>query len=512
MLKYMAENYLGTYEWFMMHDDDAYMNLNNLLPLLRSIDSSQPVYMGNPGYGRDLRDKISTDMNFCQGGPGVIFSKEALRQLHPMLDYCLYHNKTVHDDLEIGRCMNRLGIKCTEAWEVTDIFWQNYKKKDEIGIDGIGYHENVKKENLNSEIIRQARTFHAIKEPKYMYGLHVEVLKSDIERLQHKQIELLKEIKFMENLVDGHVNLQNSDTNEFSSPDLIDNLRFFAKVMEHTGKTRQAENIHIWTEILNPHNKVKGWERHHRYYWDDQVNRDLVEPHQSVVTKHLDQAIASIWTEEERFEDNIIDIKVPAIYYTTSNFGAHYAADMIKIDKNWKKDVARVHMVQKYRQFSFVEDIEFDVEFVKKIRRSMYYKENKSFSLSESKHIHFIVPFSGRPGNFVRFMGYYEKILELGYNMHLVVVLFIEESDDPAIDFIRKEFRKLQTMFPKNEFTLIKVSKKEQIKLRIIKKPQVWLQVCVSYYCQNLQNFQFLCVYVNYAIVVMLRLRLDTKE
>ena len=158
MLKYMAENYLGTYEWFMMHDDDAYMNLDVLLPLLRSVDSSNPVYMGNPGYGRDMRDKISTDMNFCQGGPGVIFSKEALRQLHPMLDYCLYHNKTVHDDLEIGRCMNRLGIKCTEAWEVTDVFWQNYKKKEDIGSDGIGYHENVKKTHLNSDIVKQAGT------------------------------------------------------------------------------------------------------------------------------------------------------------------------------------------------------------------------------------------------------------------------------------------------------------------------------------------------------------------
>lgn len=93
-----------------------------------------------------------------------------------------------------------------------------------------------------------------------MYGLHVEVLKSDIERLQNRQIELLKEIKSIENLVEG----RGESASKHSDP--ITDLRMFTKIMEHTGKTREPESVHIWTEILTPHNKVKGWERHHRYY------------------------------------------------------------------------------------------------------------------------------------------------------------------------------------------------------------------------------------------------------
>ena len=40
-----------------------------------------------------------------------------------------------------------------------------------------------------------------------------------------------------------------------------------------------------------------------------------------------------------------------------------------------------------------------------------------------------------------------------------MVVLFISENDDPGLEFVVKEFRKMQGRYPKHEVTLIRVSR-----------------------------------------------------
>lgn len=54
------------------------------------------------------------------GGPGVIFSRSALRKLGPHLNDCL--NSVVvsyNEDVEVGRCLSKmLHLQCTWSWEV----------------------------------------------------------------------------------------------------------------------------------------------------------------------------------------------------------------------------------------------------------------------------------------------------------------------------------------------------------------------------------------------------------
>ena len=92
MLKYMHDNYINEFEFFMRSDDDIYVKTDQLLELLQGINPAQDIYMGCPGFGRpDDRDRIKLDQNehYCMGGPGVIFSRSALRKLAPHLDKCL---------------------------------------------------------------------------------------------------------------------------------------------------------------------------------------------------------------------------------------------------------------------------------------------------------------------------------------------------------------------------------------------------------------------------------------
>ena len=92
MLKYMHDHFIDEYDFFMRSDDDVYVKMDPLLELLSSVNPAQDIYMGCPGFGRPddrTRIKLTEDEHYCMGGPGVIFSRSALRKLAPHLHTCL---------------------------------------------------------------------------------------------------------------------------------------------------------------------------------------------------------------------------------------------------------------------------------------------------------------------------------------------------------------------------------------------------------------------------------------
>ena len=65
---------------------------------------------------------------FIQGGTGIVFSKQLLKQLAPKLSVCLNNLLTEHEDVEIGRCVQKMtGVQCTTSWETAEIFYQDFK-------------------------------------------------------------------------------------------------------------------------------------------------------------------------------------------------------------------------------------------------------------------------------------------------------------------------------------------------------------------------------------------------
>lgn len=123
MLKYMHDNYIDQFEWFLRADDDLYIRTDKIDTLLRSVDSRKPWFIGQTGRGN--REEfglllLENDENFCMGGPGVIFSRETLRRIAPFIGDCLENLYTTHEDVELGRCVKRFaGVSCTWSYEAS---------------------------------------------------------------------------------------------------------------------------------------------------------------------------------------------------------------------------------------------------------------------------------------------------------------------------------------------------------------------------------------------------------
>lgn len=114
MFKFLHDNYLNSFEWFIRVDDDAYIKIDRLKFFLNQLDPSKTLYIGQPGF------EHSPDYPFCMGGTGVILSRGALKKVGPHLNEC-YQNmlQSEHEDVEIGRCLKRFAnVSCTQSYEV----------------------------------------------------------------------------------------------------------------------------------------------------------------------------------------------------------------------------------------------------------------------------------------------------------------------------------------------------------------------------------------------------------
>ena len=109
MMRYVSDHHGSDYEWFLRLDDDAYVHIEHLESLLRRIDSSQPLYIGSPGFGRDDDDFVEDNMVYCMGGPGIVLSKTTLASLSPKLGKDHYHGLSGYSSFLIGHFWTHFG-------------------------------------------------------------------------------------------------------------------------------------------------------------------------------------------------------------------------------------------------------------------------------------------------------------------------------------------------------------------------------------------------------------------
>ncbi|KAB7499534.1 Chondroitin sulfate synthase 1 [Armadillidium nasatum] len=131
MIKYMYDNFINDYEYFMRADDDVYIRTDRLEKFLKSVNSSKPHYIGQAGRGN--QDEfghlaLSNKENFCMGGPGMIFSRETIKKMAPNIRSCIKNLRSTHEDVEIGRCVQKFaGIPCTWSYESLIIKEKEYE-------------------------------------------------------------------------------------------------------------------------------------------------------------------------------------------------------------------------------------------------------------------------------------------------------------------------------------------------------------------------------------------------
>lgn len=117
VLKYLADNYLDEFDYFLLASDASYVNIHRLLEKLYHISVSFDVYIGSPvrrddigvvagGAMADDADRIMDhDRDYCDLSSGIILSSSVIRKIRANLDWCVRNAATNFHSVNIGRCV-----------------------------------------------------------------------------------------------------------------------------------------------------------------------------------------------------------------------------------------------------------------------------------------------------------------------------------------------------------------------------------------------------------------------
>lgn len=116
-VKYLMDHYLDKADWFMITGDMTYVAVDRLEKRLNALDASFPVYMG---HVREDEEAESNEENLlCEREPGVVYSRAMLEGLRPYLPTCWPGGQG--EGKSLGGCVAVMGVKCTQAREVSPI-------------------------------------------------------------------------------------------------------------------------------------------------------------------------------------------------------------------------------------------------------------------------------------------------------------------------------------------------------------------------------------------------------
>ncbi|XP_069748627.1 beta 3-glucosyltransferase a isoform X2 [Narcine bancroftii] len=95
--------------WLMIVDDDTLISVPRLQRLLSCYNPKEPIILGER-YGYGL---ATGGYSYITGGGGMIFSREAVKQL--LKSGCNCYSNDAPDDMVLGMCFNNLGIPVTHS-------------------------------------------------------------------------------------------------------------------------------------------------------------------------------------------------------------------------------------------------------------------------------------------------------------------------------------------------------------------------------------------------------------
>jgi len=330
----------------------------------------------------------------------MVFSKELMRQLRPGLTDCVKNLLTEHEDIELGRCVQRATkVQCATAWSARRVFFQNYDKGS--------YANNII--NPSEEQIDEGAVFHANKDPEYQRHFHSLVLKWKINKLLKKISDLQNELQPKEDPVQSVI--ENAmPTIEWSSA--VQAKRFTTgervtgrvhKRLDYTLK--QDESLFLST-IADKSWNVKQVGRNQFYY--------VVNPLKSF--------------------DVISKLQLSG--WDTSKSSSFRVNSYMLQRRKFPKDTVYLR--------------ETDITLPASVN-----------SEAKGTPINFLVALSGRPGNFIRFLDNFEStFLSRGENVNLIVCYFPSKPKDQLVDAqnngaddedgatVRRSLEKLQSKYP----------------------------------------------------------------
>ncbi|KAI9516663.1 Chondroitin sulfate glucuronyltransferase [Dissostichus eleginoides] len=177
-VRHLHRHYGSDYDWFLLSQDDTYIQANRLTELVGHLSAGQDLYMGRAEEFIGGEEKA----RYCHGGYGYLLSRSLLARLQPHLDTCRNDILSVRPDEWLGRCIiDYLGLSCVEVHqEMTYRYFELGKNADPEREDSIQF--------------KNAFTVHPISEPNLMYRLHKRFSQIELERtyqqIQHLQVQI----------------------------------------------------------------------------------------------------------------------------------------------------------------------------------------------------------------------------------------------------------------------------------------------------------------------------------
>ncbi|XP_069977774.1 glycoprotein-N-acetylgalactosamine 3-beta-galactosyltransferase 1 [Penaeus vannamei] len=124
-VKYIYENHLRDFEWFLKADSDTYVLVDNLRYVLQDYNTDDPLYFGQ-------HYKIYGGYN--TGGAGHVMGREAVRRFVelaiPNHTICK-PERSKGEDVGMGNCLQKVGIKMGDTRDHIGQgrFWQRHPAK-----------------------------------------------------------------------------------------------------------------------------------------------------------------------------------------------------------------------------------------------------------------------------------------------------------------------------------------------------------------------------------------------
>ncbi|XP_022692400.1 chondroitin sulfate synthase 3-like [Varroa jacobsoni] len=387
MLKYMYDNLLDKYDWFMRCDDDVYVHTERLELFLRSINSTKAHFLGQAGLGNKAEHgqlNLGPNQNFCMGGPGMIMSRKTLSLIGPHIKYCLEHLYSTHEDVEVGRCVHKFaGIPCTWSYEMQSIFHNNFGGE-------------IEAEALSKNVLQKVITLHPIKRPRQMYLMHRVFLRLKSAELRHQLIELERDARQMLYYQGDHCQLLDGD--ECPS--------FDRSVLQHPLKQFKPVSLH----------DIQTWDFFSKNLYSPASSnpRRRIEEFNEIAINEVISDLMAMINRYSKQRGRVIDYRDVVYGYMryTPTQGMDFVLDLLL---SYRKFRGR-RMSIPVRRHAY-------------LRRSFASPLVRLVEENDLKKVHFIVPLAGRSEAFKRFLQTYEANCVLQKHFTALAVVYFQNSD-----------------------------------------------------------------------------------
>ncbi|XP_064647695.1 chondroitin sulfate glucuronyltransferase-like [Lineus longissimus] len=173
-IKFLAEHYGNSYDWFAFFLDSTYLRGERLLDFVSDLSIARDLFLGENEDGGD----------HCSAGGGFILSNSLLMKANASIEWCHAHATAADDNgKNLGRCIEHVGnVKCKSLEKERKFQAHNVGK---IQID------SLLKDQLQLDAVHQSLTVYPFSDDKSIYKIHRHVSQWEVNETL-KEIEILK--------------------------------------------------------------------------------------------------------------------------------------------------------------------------------------------------------------------------------------------------------------------------------------------------------------------------------